>query len=61
MPRLVGKQPNSSLYAVFSLIFVVALAAGLEYFGVIDLVDNFGSTTNLLGSNVSERNVQFLT
>jgi hypothetical protein len=51
MPRLVGKQPNSSLYVVFSLIFVVALAAGLEYFGVIDLVDNFGSTTNVLGSN----------
>jgi hypothetical protein len=50
MPRLVGKQSNSSLYIVLSLIFVIAVAVGMEYFGVIDLVDGFGNTANLLDS-----------
>ncbi len=50
MPRLVGKQSNSSLYVGFFLIFVTALIIGMEYFGVIDIVDDFGTETNLLDS-----------
>ncbi|MEA5534645.1 hypothetical protein [Crocosphaera sp. XPORK-15E] len=42
MPRLVGKQSNSSWYAGLFLIFAIAAALSLEYFGVINMIPGFG-------------------
>jgi hypothetical protein len=50
MPRLVGKQSNSGLYTLLCLLGFIAVVVVLEYFGVINLVDDFGSATNLFDS-----------
>jgi hypothetical protein len=50
MPRLVGKQSNSGIYALLFLLGFIAIVVALEYFGVINLVDGFGSATNLFNS-----------
>ena len=42
MPRLVGKKNNSALYTALAMLIAGAGAVALEYFGVIDLVPNFG-------------------
>jgi hypothetical protein len=46
MPRLVGKQSNSGLYALSLLLIALIVAVTLEYLGVINLVDGFGRVTN---------------
>jgi hypothetical protein len=50
MPRLVGKQSNSGLYAFLFFLGFTAVIVAMEYFGVINLVDGFGSATNLFNS-----------
>ncbi|MEA5509396.1 hypothetical protein VB715_06425 [Crocosphaera sp. UHCC 0190] len=47
MPRLVGKQSNSSWYAGLFLIFAIAVAVSLEYFGVINMIPGFGRDPGL--------------
>jgi len=43
MPRLVGKKSdNSFVYGLF-LIAVVGIAGCFEYFGVVDVVPDFGA------------------
>lgn len=41
MPRLVSKAPNNNLYIGLFLIFAIA-AVLVEYFGIINLIPNFG-------------------
>jgi hypothetical protein len=47
MPRLVGKKSNSALYTGLAILIAGAGAVALEYFGVIDLVPNFGKETEV--------------
>ncbi len=47
MPRLVGKKNNSALYAGLAVLVAAVGAVALEYFGVIDLVPNFGKETEV--------------
>ena len=54
MPRLVGKKNNSALYAGCGLIIAAIGAVGLEYFGVIDLVPNFGKETEVKSTSTSQ-------
>ncbi len=42
MSRLVGKRNNSTVYLGFSLLIAAAGAIALEYFGVVDLIYDFG-------------------
>ncbi|NJR37558.1 MAG: hypothetical protein HC781_00400 [Leptolyngbyaceae cyanobacterium CSU_1_4] len=42
MPRLVGKQSNDGLRVSLVMLTAIAIAAGLEYVGIIDLVPGFG-------------------
>jgi cyanate permease len=42
MPRLVGKQSNTSLYVGIALLLALAGAVGLEYFGAINVIPGFG-------------------
>jgi hypothetical protein len=46
MPRLVGKQSNSSWYAGLFLFFAIA-AGSLEYFGFINMIPGFGQDRRL--------------
>jgi len=45
MPRLVGKKSNPVLYAGLGLLVAAIAAIGLEYFGVINYIPNFGKET----------------
>jgi hypothetical protein len=54
MPRLVGKKNNSALYAGVSLLIAVIGAVALEYFGVIDLIPNFGKETEVKSTSTSQ-------
>jgi hypothetical protein len=48
MPRLVGKKNNSALnYGGLGFLIAVVGAVALEYFGVIDLIPNFGKETEV--------------
>ncbi len=47
MPRLVGKKNNSALYGGLGFLIAVVGAVALEYFGVIDLIPNFGKDTEV--------------
>jgi hypothetical protein len=42
MPRLVGKQSNTSAYVGAVLVLALVGAGCLEYFGTINLVPGFG-------------------
>jgi hypothetical protein len=42
MPRLVGKQSNSSWYAGLFLVVAIATAGYLEYFGFMNMIPGFG-------------------
>lgn len=53
MPRLIGKQSNEGLYAGLVLIAAVLVAGSCEYFGVINVIPEFGSNTNLLNRYLS--------
>ena len=54
MPRLVGKKNNSALYAGVGLLIAVTGAVALEYFGVIDLIPNFGKETEVKSTSTSQ-------
>lgn len=54
MPRLVGKKDNSALYAGLAILIAAAGAVALEYFGVIDLVPNFGKDTQVRSNSTSQ-------
>ena len=54
MPRLVGKKNNSALYAGVGLLIAVTGAVALEYFGVIDLMPNFGKETEVKSTSTSQ-------
>ncbi len=42
MPRLEGKRSSASLYVVSLFVLVVGAAVLVEYFGIINLIPNFG-------------------
>ena len=42
MPRLVGKQSNEGLLVSLLMIAAIAIATGLEYTGIINVVPGFG-------------------
>jgi len=47
MPRLVGKRSDKGLiYSGVFLLLAIATAGTLEYIGVIDVIPNFGKSTN---------------
>ncbi|MEA5477089.1 hypothetical protein VB774_05595 [Pseudanabaena galeata UHCC 0370] len=54
MPRLVGKKNNSALYTGLAMLIAAAGAVALEYFGVIDLVPDFGKETEVRSSSTSQ-------
>jgi hypothetical protein len=60
MPRLVGKPSKTPLYVGIILLFALAGATTLEYFGVVDVVPGFGrdhrptSRPGLSSSKVSD-------
>jgi hypothetical protein len=54
MPRLVGKKNNSALYGGIGLLVAVIGAVALEYFGVIDLVPNFGKEAEVKSTSTSQ-------
>lgn len=54
MPRLVGKKSNSALYTGLAMLIVAAGVVALEYFGVIDLVPNFGKETEVRSNSTSQ-------
>jgi hypothetical protein len=45
MPRLVGKQSNSSAYISLAVVAIVGAAVSLEYTGAVDYVPQFGAPT----------------
>jgi len=47
MPRLVGKKSNPALYIGLGLVIAAAGAVGLEYYGVVNYVPNFGKETTV--------------
>lgn len=47
MPRLVGKQSNSSSYTLLFLILAIATAGSLEYFGFVNMIPGFGQDRKL--------------
>lgn len=53
MPRLVGKQSNDSLIVSLLMIAAIAIATGLEYTGIINVVPGFGEDNSTLSSNNS--------
>ena len=54
MPRLVGKKSNSALYTGLAILTAGIGAVALEYFGVIDLVPNFGKETEVRSNSTSQ-------
>ncbi len=54
MPRLVGKKSNSALYTGVAMLVAAAGFVALEYFGVIDLVPNFGKETEVRNTSTSQ-------
>jgi hypothetical protein len=51
MPRLVGKQSNTELYAGLVCVAAIAVAGtvAMEYFGVINTIPGFGKDQKLIG------------
>jgi hypothetical protein len=43
VPRLVGKQSNTSLYVGVALLLALMGTGVMEYFGVINVIPGFGS------------------
>lgn len=48
MPRLIGRTSKTPLYTLLALLVVGAVAAELEYEGVIDLVPGYGRNTTTI-------------
>ena len=48
MPRLVGKQSNEGLLVSLLMIAAIAIATGLEYTGIINVVPGFGQDSPTL-------------
>ena len=53
MPRLVGKQSNDGLIVSLLMIAAIAIATGLEYTGIINVVPGFGKDNPTLSSDNS--------
>jgi hypothetical protein len=51
MPRLLGKSSKAPLYVGVTLVIAIAGAFALEYFGVIDVVPNFGKDQKMMGQS----------
>ena len=51
MPRLVGKQSNDGLIVSLLMIAAIAIATGLEYTGIINVVPGFGKDNPTLSSD----------
>ncbi|MDJ0735154.1 MAG: hypothetical protein QNJ47_13990 [Nostocaceae cyanobacterium] len=45
MPRLVGNKSNVAISTGVAVVLLVVIGLLVEYFGVIDLVPNFGRKT----------------
>lgn len=54
MPRLVGKKNNYAAYTGVAVLIAAAGAVALEYFGVIDLVPNFGKNAEVRNNSTSQ-------
>lgn len=54
MPRLVGKKGNSALYTGLAMVIVAAGAVALEYFGIVDLIPDFGKETEVRNNSTSQ-------
>ncbi|MBW4515699.1 MAG: hypothetical protein KME11_10785 [Timaviella obliquedivisa GSE-PSE-MK23-08B] len=51
MPRLAGKQSNEGLHVSLLALTAIAIAVGLEYVGVINVVPGFGKDKAALNFN----------
>jgi hypothetical protein len=51
MPRLVGKQSNEGLIVSLLMIAAIAIATGLEYTGIINVVPGFGKDNPTFSAN----------
>lgn len=54
MPRLVGKKNNSALYGGLGVLVVGLGFVGLEYFGVVDFISDFGKEIKTQDTSVSQ-------
>jgi hypothetical protein len=54
MPRLVGKKGNSALYTGLAVLVTGVGIVALEYFGVIDLVPDFGKEAEVKKESTSQ-------
>lgn len=54
MPRLVGKQNNSVLYTGLAMLIAAVGVVALEYFGVVDLIPNFGKETEVRRNSITQ-------
>jgi len=54
MPRLVGNKSNSALYSGLAVLIAAVGAIALEYFGVVDLIPNFGKETEAKINSTSQ-------
>jgi hypothetical protein len=43
MPRLIGKRSNTSANTTLLIIATLGILTGLEYLGVINVINNFGN------------------
>ncbi len=48
MPRLVGKKSNNGLVPGLLIVAVAGVAGYLEYFGIIDVVPDFGMSKSYI-------------
>jgi len=55
MSRLVRKKNNSTVYLGFSLLIVAIGAIALEYFGVVDLIYDFGQKPEVSSSQTCRK------
>ena len=57
MPRLVGKKNNSVLYTGLAMLIAAVGIVGLEYFGVIDAVPDFGKETEVKNNPTNQGSI----
>jgi hypothetical protein len=51
MPRLLGKPSKAPLYIGTTLAIAIVAAVALEYFGIVDVVPNFGKDQKAMGQS----------
>jgi hypothetical protein len=51
MPRLLGKPSKAPLYIGTTLVIAIIAAFALEYFGIVDVVPNFGKDRKMMSQS----------